>query len=61
MPNGTGASRQPPVINRQRLATSPNNLAALQSGRLTKRDDNWTLVNGNAAEYNFFKVTVEMK
>ena len=30
-PDGKGASRQPPASNRQRSATSPNNLAALQS------------------------------
>ena len=30
-------------------------------GKVHLTDDNWILVNGNAAEFNFFKVTVEMK
>lgn len=30
-------------------------------GKVRLTDDDWTLVNGNASAYNFFKVTVEMK
>ena len=30
-------------------------------GKVRLNDSNWTLVDGNAADYNFFKVSVEMK
>ena len=30
-------------------------------GKVRLNDPDWTLVDGNAADYNFFKVTVEMK
>ena len=30
-------------------------------GKAKLTDDEWTLVDGDAADYNFFKVSVEMK
>jgi len=30
-------------------------------GKVRLNDPNWTLINGDAANYNFFKVTVEMR